>query len=183
MIEHNKVVAINYEAIDALTNETVDSNKDSKPLEFIVGHSQVIEGLEKQIIGANVGDSLNFDVDPEHGYGIRNPELLQEVDREQFGNIELERGMTLFGQAENGMPVQVIVADFNDNKVIVDYNHPLAGKTLTFKVDVLDIRDATPDEIMAGIGGGCGCSSGVGHGHSHGGGGCCGGGGGGCGCH
>ncbi|RDU71934.1 peptidylprolyl isomerase [Helicobacter aurati] len=179
MIEHNKVVSINYEVVDILTKQTVDSNKNSKPLEFVVGHSQVIEGLEKQIIGAKIGDSLNFDVEPEYGYGIRNPELLQEVDREQFSNIELERGMTLFGQAENGMPVQVIVADFNDNTVLIDYNHPLAGKTLNFKVDVLDVRDATPDELIAGMGGGCGCSS-TAHGQNSGG--CCGGGGG-CGCH
>ncbi|RDU61557.1 peptidylprolyl isomerase [Helicobacter sp. MIT 14-3879] len=176
MIENNKVVSINYEVVDALTQQTVDSNKDSKPLEFIVGHSQVIEGLEKQIIGANIGDSLTFSVSPEQGYGVRNPELLQEVDREQFSNIELEKGMTLFGQAENGMPVQVIVADFNDNTVIIDYNHPLAGKTLNFKVDVLDARDATPDELIRGMSGGCGCSSAAGE-HS---GGCCGGG---CGCH
>ena len=180
MIEHNKVVSINYEVIDPSTMATVDSNKDSKPLEFIVCHAQVIEGLEKQIMGAKAGDSLDFSVSPEQGYGIRNPDLIQELDREQFSNIDLEKGMTLFGQAENGMPVQVIVADFNDKTVIVDYNHPLAGKTLNFKVEVLDVREATTDELIRGMGGGCGCSTGGGH--SHGGGGCCGGGGG-CGCH
>lgn len=178
MIENNKVVSINYQVTDFLTNEVIDSNKDGKPLEFITGCAQVIEGLEQQIINANVGDSLTFSVNPEQAYGVRNPELMQEVDRNQFNDIELEKGMTLFGQAENGTPVQVIVADFNANSVLIDYNHPLAGKTLNFQVEILDARDATHDELMTSMGGGCGCSSGGG---GHGGGGCCGGGGG-CGC-
>ncbi len=180
MIENNKMVSIDYDVFDASNMQLIDSNKNNKPLEFIIGYSQVIEGLEKQVMQANVGDHLEFDVEPEFAYGIRNPELMQEVGREQFGDIELEKGMTLFGQAENGMPVQVIVADFNNESVMVDYNHPLAGKKLHFKVEVLNAREATDDELLVGSGGGgCGCSSGGGHG----GGGCCGGhGGGGCGC-
>ncbi len=177
MIENNKMVAINYEVFDASNMQLID-NSSNKPLEFITGYSQVIEGLEKQVTQANVGDSLEFNVEPEFAYGICNPELIQEVGREQFGNIELEKGMTLFGQAENGMPVQVIVKDFNDESVMIDYNHPLAGKTLHFKVKVLEARDATNDELIRGAGGGGCCSSEEGHG----GGGCCGGGGGGCGC-
>lgn len=177
MIANNNVVSINYEVVDSVTKQAIDSNKDNKPLEFIVGQSQVIEGLEQNIKNANVGDKLEFSVTPELAYGVRNPELMQEVGIEQFGDITLEKGMTLFGQAENGMPVQVIVADFNDASVLIDYNHPLAGKTLDFKVEVLNVREATDDEIIASMSGGCGCSSG----HNHGGGGCCGGGGG-CGC-
>lgn len=173
MIENNNIVSINYAVFDSATNEQIDSNQDNKPLEFIIGQSQVIEGLERQIRNASVGQKLEFSVEPELGYGIRNPELMQEVGREQFGDIELEKGMTLFGQAESGMPVQVIVADFNDQSVMIDYNHPLAGKTLNFKVEILSVREATDDEILASMHGGGG------HGHSHGGGGCCGGG---CGC-
>ena len=122
MIENNKVVSINYEVTDVATQQVIDKNLDNKPLEFITGCAQVIEGLEQQIMQANVGDSLSFSVAPEQGYGVRNPELMQEVDRSQFSDIELEKGMTLFGQAENGMPVQVIVADFNANTVLIDYN-------------------------------------------------------------
>lgn len=190
MIENNKVVSINYEVKDAQSGEVIDKSEGS-PLEFITGCSQVIEGLEQEVLKANVGDSITFSVSPELGYGVRNPELLQEVPREQFSNLtdELQKGMTLFGESENGV-VQVIVADLNDNSVIIDYNHPLAGKTLDFKVDVLSARDATPDELIIGLGGGCGsgCGCGSGHshgGHEHGGGGCCGGGHGsmgGCGC-
>ena len=108
MIENNNVVSINYEVIDSETKQPIDSNQDNKPLEFIVGQSQVIEGLEQHIKNAKIGDKLEFSVVPELAYGIRNPELIQEVNREQFGNIELEKGMTLFGQAENGMPVLIL---------------------------------------------------------------------------
>ena len=95
---------------------------------------------------------------------------MQEVPREQFVGIDLQAGMTLFGQGDNGQTVQVIVKDFNDDIVIVDYNHPLAGKTLSFAVTLLDVREATEQELSQGL-----------HAHNHGGGGCCGGGG--CGCH
>ncbi|RDU66700.1 peptidylprolyl isomerase [Helicobacter didelphidarum] len=185
MIENNNVVSIKYEVIDALTKELIDKSKDNQPLEFITGCSQVIEGLEQQIQKASIGDSLSFSVSPEQGYGIRNPELMQEVDRSHFSHIELEKGMTVFGESENGMPVQVIVADFNDTSVLIDYNHPLAGKTLDFKVEVLDAREATPDELVAGLRGGCGsgCGCGSNKDSNHESGGCCGGhGGGGCGC-
>lgn len=176
MIENNKVVSINYEVKDASSGEVIDKS-DGAPLEFITGFSQVIEGLEQEVLKANVGDSITFSVAPELGYGVRNPELMQEVPREQFSDLndELKKGMTLFGESDNGV-VQVIVADFNDKSVIIDYNHPLAGKTLDFKVDVLSARDATPDEIIMGMGGGCGsgCACGSSDSHSHGSGGCCG---------
>lgn len=189
MIENNKVVSISYEVSDALTNEVIDKS-DSTPLEFITGCNQVIEGLEQEVRLANVGDTLTFAVAPEKGYGLRNPELMQEIPRVHFSNIpDLQKGMTVFGESDDGVPVQVIIADFNDNSVIIDYNHPLAGKTLNFKVNVLDARDATPDELIVGLGGGggCGCGSGgggcCGGGHSHGGhGGHSHGGHGGCGC-
>ena len=156
MIENNKVESISYEVADANTKEVIDKSKDGQPLEFITGCNQVIEGLEAKILESNLGDVLSFSVEPEKGYGLHNPQLIQELDRAQFSDIDLQKGMTLFGQAEDGMPVQVIVADFNDSSVMIDYNHPLAGKTLEFKVNVLSVRDATTDELMIGLGGGCG---------------------------
>lgn len=166
MITQNNLVSINYEVRDTDTNEIIDSNMDKKPLDFIVGLGQIIDGLEEKIVGASVGDKLNFIVEPEKAYGLRQPELIQEVSKSQFGDIDLKKGMSLFGQAENGTPVQVIVTDFNDEVVMIDYNHPLAGKSLQFDVLVLDARMATDEEIKSGgpinsgsgeSGGGCGC--------------------------
>lgn len=193
-ISQNQVVSILYEVKESQTNEVIDSNLESKPLEFLLGAGQVISGLEKAVASAKKGDKLNLSIPPEDAYGIYQQDFLQEVPKEQFEGISLQKGMTLFGQAEDGQTVQVIVKDFNDSIVMIDYNHPLAGKTLLFNVEITDVREATPDEILQGrVGGGC-CGGGCGcgdlaesaesmseHSHHHGGGGCCGGGG--CGCH
>lgn len=193
-ISQNQVVSIFYEVKESQTNEVIDSNLESKPLEFLLGAGQVISGLEKAVASAKKGDKLNLSIPPEEAYGIYQQDFLQEVPKEQFEGISLQKGMTLFGQAEDGQTVQVIVKDFNDSIVMIDYNHPLAGKTLLFNVEITNVREATPDEILQGrvgggcCGGGCGCGdlaesaeSMSGHSHHHGGGGCCGGGG--CGCH
>ncbi|MCI6217309.1 MAG: peptidylprolyl isomerase [Helicobacter sp.] len=185
MIEKNKVASIEYEVVDTQTNNLVDSNKNGAPIEFLIGANQMIAGLENALLGAKVGDEVEVEVKPQDAYGLYQAELIQEVPKEQFEGIDLKEGMTLFGQSDDGQTAQVIVKGFNDNVVMIDYNHPLAGKTLGFKVKVLDVRDASELEILQGRvdRGGCGCGSG--------GGGCCGGGGqhhhhgggGGCGCH
>ena len=184
MIAQNKVVSIEYEVFNQENNALLDSNKGGSPLEFLVGSGQVISGLEDALMGAKVGENIKAIIKPEDAYGIYKSDFIHEVPREQFEGIDLKAGMTLFGQSEDGQTVQVIVKDFNDKAVMVDYNHPLAGKTLSFDVTILDVREATEAEILqGGVGGGCGCGSGG----RHGGGGCCGGGGhshggGGCGC-
>lgn len=179
MITQNKIVSIEYEVFNQADNALLDSNKGGAPLEFLVGSGQVINGLENALMGASAGDNIKATIAPEDAYGIYQSDFVQEVPREQFEGIELKAGMTLFGQGEDGQTIQVSVKDFNDKMVMIDYNHPLAGKTLQFDVKILDVREATEMEILqGGVGGGCGCGSG-------GGGGCCGGGGhsgGGCGC-
>ena len=184
--EAKRVVAIMYEVKEADTKEVIDSNLAAKPLEFLLGAGQVISGLEQAVAGAKVGDKLNLSINPEDAYGVYQQDFIQEVPRDQFDGIVLEKGMTLFGQAEDGQTVQVIVKDFSDSSVMIDYNHPLAGKTLLFDVEIVDIREATPDEVLRSMAGGGCCGGGScdsEHGHDHGGGGCCGGGGGSCGCH
>lgn len=179
MITQNKIVSIEYEVVDQANGTLIDSNKGGTPLEFLVGSGQVIIGLENAIMGANIGDNIQATVAPEDAYGIYQSDFVQEIPRDQFEGIDLKAGMTLFGQSEDGQTAQVIVKDFNDDIVIIDYNHPLAGKTLCFEAKILDVREATEMEILqGGVKGGCGCGTGGGHGS---GGGCCGGGGG-CGC-
>lgn len=177
MIAQNKIVSIEYEVFNEADSALLDSNKGGAPLEFLVGSGQVISGLENALMGAKIGDNVKATIAPEDAYGIYQSDFLQEVPREQFEGIELKAGMTLFGQGEDGQTVQVSVKDFNENIVIVDYNHPLAGKTLCFDVKVLDVREASEMEILQSSGG-CGCGHSGTH-HHGGGGGCCGGG---CGC-
>ncbi len=162
----NCVVGIEYEVKESGTTEVVDSNKGGQPLEFIMGIGQIIPGLEKALVGMSKDESGDILVPAQDAYGEYNNEAIQTLPIEQFEGVELKEGLTLYGQGENGETVQVTVKSFNDKDVIVDFNHPLAGKDLMFSVKVLSAREATEDEISSGqVGGGeehcqsgsCGC--------------------------
>ena len=166
-IETNQVVAIEYEVRDGGT--VVDSNVGGQPLVFMFGRGQIIPGLEAGIQGMNVGDKGDVLVKAADAYGEYNPEATQDVPREQFAGIDLQEGMTLYGQGEDGGTVQVIVKEIKDDSVVVDFNHPMAGKDLMFSVTISNVRDASADEIASGVpaenkvaDSGC-CSSGSGH--------------------
>ncbi len=158
--QENCVVAIEYEVKEAGTTEIVDSNKGSSPLEFITGKGQVIPGLENALVGMNKDESGDILVKSSDAYGDVNPEALQELPVDQFEGIELAEGLVLYGQGEQGETVQVVVQSFNETTVNVDFNHPLAGKDLMFNITVIEVRDATEDEIATGqVGGEDGCCS------------------------
>jgi len=140
--------------------EVVDSNKGQAPLEFIAGKGQIIPGLEKEIEKMEVGEEKTITVPAKEAYGEYNPEMVEELPREQFQGIELQKGMTLYGQTPDGQTIAVIVKDFDDKKVVIDYNHPLAGEDLTFDVKVVSKREATPEESLTGQVGGGHCGSG-----------------------
>ena len=162
-IEKNKVVSIEYKVIDSNSKEEVDSNVGQPALEFITGAGQIIPGLENELLKLEKGDKSDILVNPADGYGEYNDEAVQTLPKEQFAGVELTQGMTLYGSGEDGQTVQVIVKSFDDENVTIDYNHPLAGKTLLFSVEILDVRDATDEEISTGVvgglaaTGGCGC--------------------------
>ncbi len=164
-IEDNKVVGIEYTVKDAKTGEVIDSNVGHKPLRFITGKNQIIPGLENQIKSMSAGESADVLVKAEEAYGQQDPNAVQTLPREQFAGIDLQEGMTLYGQGENGETVQVTVKSFDENSVTIDFNHPLAGKDLLFTVNIKEVRDATPEEVMTGQvqeeehcgSGSCGC--------------------------
>lgn len=194
-ISDNQVVSIHYELKDVDNGEILDSNINAAPLSFIVGKGQIIPGLEEKIKELKAGENADIKVAAADAYGIYDDNAVQTLPKEQFAGLELQVGMTLYGQGEHGETVQVIVKNFNDETVEIDFNHPLAGKDLLFAINVVEVRDATADEILNGyVGGGhggCGCGSGGcgshdhddeheccgghDHGHEHGEGGCCGG--------
>jgi len=163
-VENNQVVGIEYELKEKGGSEVLDSNKGQAPLEFIVGKGQIIPGLEKEIIGMNQGEQKEITVPASEAYGEINPDAVDELPKEQFAGIDLQPGLPLYGQGENGETIQVVVKEVKDNSVVIDYNHPLAGKDLVFDVKVDSVRDATDDELISGqVGGGhcedgsCGC--------------------------
>ncbi len=170
-IQENQVVSIEYEVRDG--DQVVDSNMGGAPLVFMYGKSQIIPGLENGIKDMNIGDKADVLVKPADAYGEYNADATQEVPKEQFAGIELTEGMTLYGQGEDGGTVQVVVKEIKDDTVIIDFNHPLAGKELMFTVAINNVRNASADEILSGVpvenqqeeegccgtggGSGCGC--------------------------
>ncbi|MFA7084477.1 MAG: peptidylprolyl isomerase [Arcobacteraceae bacterium] len=164
----SKVIGIEYSLKDANTSEQLDSNVGQAPLEFVSGKGQIIPGLESKLLEMALNDKADIQVQPADGYGEYNEEAVQVLPKEQFAGIELTAGMMLYGTGEQGETVQVNVKEFNDTEVTIDYNHPMAGKTLMFSVVVTSLRDATAEEIQTGVvggkAGGCGSDSGSGHG-------------------
>lgn len=163
-ISDNQVVSIHYELRNVDNGEILDSNINAAPLSFIVGKGQIIPGLEEKIKDLKVGEKADIKVAAVDAYGVYDDNAVQTLPKEQFAGLELQVGMTLYGQGEHGETVQVIVKNFNDETVEIDFNHPLAGKDLLFAINVVEVRDATADEILNGyVGGGhggCGCGSG-----------------------
>lgn len=137
-----------------LTNdagETLDSSRLRKePLAYLHGHGNIVPGLEKALTGKQVGDKLKVDVSAEEGYGPRVESLVQEVPRTAFQGVdEVKPGMQF--QAESNMgPMTVTVTQVSDDKVTVDGNHPLAGESLHFDVEITDVREATEEETEHG---------------------------------
>jgi FKBP-type peptidyl-prolyl cis-trans isomerase SlyD len=162
----NKVISIEYTLNDANTKEQLDTNVGGAPLEFITDMGQIIPGLEKELINLEAGDKADVLVQAVDAYGEYNDEAAQTLPKEQFADIELKEGMSLYGTGEGGETVQVVVKSVSETEVTIDYNHPMAGKTLMFSVTVLATRAATEEEIQVGVVGGMAAA----------GGGCCGGG-------
>ncbi len=173
----SKVIGIEYNLKDANSGEQLDSNVGGAPLEFISGKGQIIPGLESKLVEMAENDKADVMVEPADAYGEINEEAIQTLPKEQFAGIELTEGMSLYGTGEQGETVQVTVKSFNDEEVTIDYNHPMAGRTLMFSVTVLSLRDATEEEIQTGVVGGMaamggGCCGGGGQ-EQNAGGGCC----------
>ena len=150
----NKVYGVEY-TVKNSKGEVVDTNVGQAPLEFISGKKQMIPGFEKAVTEMKVGEEKEVKVPASEAYGEYRDDLTQTLPREQFEGIELQKGQTLYGQGPDGQTIAVIVKDFNDEGVTIDYNHPLAGEDLTFTIKVLSEREATPDEVLSGqVGGG-----------------------------
>ncbi|CAM4010974.1 peptidylprolyl isomerase [Shewanella aquimarina] len=171
IITQHKAVSIHYR----LTNqqgELIESSFEGEPMLYLHGAENMIPGLEQALEGKSVGDKLEVTVEAEQAYGPYHDGLRQDVPLAAFGDIEdIVPGMRFIAETEMGQrPVQV--TEVKDDVVVVDGNHPLAGQTLNFTVEVISVRDASAEEIAHGhihAAGGCGS-----HEHSHEGG-CCGG--------
>lgn len=151
-IKLNSVVKMHYTG--TLEDGTkFDSSEGREPLEFIYGIGMIIPGLEEGIEGLEVGAKKKVENIPaEKAYGPRMDEAMQEMPKEQLPEDvrgQLQVGMQLAAQGPQGM-IPVTVADVKEETVVMDFNHPLAGKVLTFDVEIIEVRDATPEELQHG---------------------------------
>lgn len=149
-IAENLVVSIHY----TLTNEegeVLDSSEGSDPLAYLQGAGNIIPGLENALVGKAVGDELQVTVAPEEGYGEVLEELVQIVPLTAFQGVEsVNVGMSFEAQGENGEVRVVEVTKVEGEEVTVDANHALAGVTLNFDVKVVDVREASEEEVSHG---------------------------------
>jgi FKBP-type peptidyl-prolyl cis-trans isomerase SlyD len=143
------VASFNY----TLTNdagEVLDSSEGREPLSYLHGKGNIVTGLEKAMAGKKPGDKFKVEVKPEEGYGVHNPALVQEVPRDAFRGIDkIEPGMQFRAESDRG-PMMVVVTAVQGDKVTVDGNHPLAGATLHFAIEVTDVREASVEEVLHG---------------------------------
>lgn len=147
------IASFNY----TLTNDAgdvLDTSNGREPLAYLHGAGNIVPGLEKAMEGKSAGDTFKVDVDPGEGYGERHDALVQVVPREAFQGVDdIQPGMQFQAQSNQGV-MSVTVTKIEDGQVTVDGNHPLAGETLHFDIEVTEVREATAEELE--------------HGHAHG---------------
>jgi len=150
LIGHNKVVRIDY-TLTTDADEVIDSSEGGEPLAYLHGARNIIPGLETALEGRKAGDSLNVRIEPADAYGERDDRLVQMVPREMFeDSAEIQVGMQFHSADPEGNVTVVTVTHTTDDTVTVDANHPLAGVPLTFAVTVVEVRDATAEELEHG---------------------------------
>lgn len=161
IIGDDKVVSFHYKLSD-LGGTINESSQGGSPVVYLHGRDAIVPGLETQLNGKKSGEKFTATVPPEQGYGERNESAVQRVPLKHLatkGPIQ-EGQMVVVNTREGGRQARVLkVGHFN---VDLDLNHPLAGKTLTFEIEVVDVRDATQEELTHGHAHGPG-----GHGHDH----------------
>lgn len=149
-VAKHKVVLIDYTLTDE-SGAVLDSSQGAEPLAYIHGIGNIIPGLEEALEGKSAGDALQVSVPPAQAYGERDDALTQAVPRDRFeGADELQVGMQFHTMSEAGAQQVVTVVGVEEDSVTVDANHPLAGVTLNFDVNVVEVREATEEELAHG---------------------------------
>lgn len=121
--------------------EVFDSSREREPLTFEVGAGQMIPGFDQAVVGMAEGDTKKFTLSPDEAYGPRNEELLIDIPNANFPeDMKLEVGMMLQLTNQEGQPVPATVAEINEESVKMDVNHPMAGKTLNFDIEIVEIK-------------------------------------------
>ena len=138
LIKDGVTVHLEYTLTDEV-GAVIESNKGKTPLVVTQGNGQVIPGLEKALLGMREGEIKHVTVPPEEAYGKLDPEAVREVPRDRVPK-DIEVGSRLVGRAPTGQPIQAVVKEIKEQVVVLDFNHPMAGKTLIFDIKVLSVE-------------------------------------------
>lgn len=146
LIGDNLVVSMHYKLTDESGN-VLDSSEGAKPLSYLHGAGNIIPGLEKALTGKTQGASVQVKVEPAEAYGEVNPNLIQTIKKEAFqGAGAVEEGMAFDAKSPDGSSQRIVVKKVEGENVTIDANHPLAGMTLNFDVEIVGVREATEEE-------------------------------------
>ena len=147
-IAKDSVVRFHY-SVSEPGQESLESSRDREPLAILIGHGNIIPGLEAALQDREAGESFGVDVAASEAYGERRDGLTQRVPKKHFGAQKLEPGMQVVLQTNFG-PRPVTIEKVGMSVVDVDLNHPMAGKDLDFDIDIVEVREATPEELAHG---------------------------------
>jgi FKBP-type peptidyl-prolyl cis-trans isomerase SlyD len=145
-IEDNSVVRFHYTVSEAGQGE-LESSRQAEPISILVGHGNIVPGLEEALRGREAGETFQVTVGPEQGYGERRENMVQRVPRKHFKGAKLVPGQQVVMPTQQGQRAMTI-QKVGMSVVDVDLNHPMAGKTLDFDVEILEVRPATEIEIQ-----------------------------------
>ncbi|HQG37556.1 MAG TPA: peptidylprolyl isomerase [Chitinophagales bacterium] len=159
LVNKDMVVSVHYELKVDNDGElvTADKSQSDSPLVYIQGLGMLLPEFESNLVGKTVGDSVSFKVSAENGYGVRNEQEIASIPIDSFkdneGNIDMNTirvGNVLPMMDNDGNQFQGIVCEVTSDVVVMDFNHPMAGKELNFTVTVVDVRPATAEELAHG---------------------------------
>lgn len=142
VVETGSAVSFDYTLTDD-SGKVVDTSKGKEPMQYVHGKGQIIPGLEKELAGMSVGSEKKVTVKPEEAYGVVDPTAFTEVPKEKLPPDALKVGTMLLAQGPQGQGVPVRVHEIKEKTVVMDFNHPLAGKTLSFDVKITDIKKSS----------------------------------------
>jgi|TARA_R100000049_G_scaffold5425_1_gene17502 FKBP-type peptidyl-prolyl cis-trans isomerase SlpA len=138
-IGHESEVTLHF-TLKLPNGDVVDTTTDKQPATFKVGDGSLLPGFEQVLFGLKAGDCRSFEIEPERGFGPGNEQNIQTIARDQFDEMELEPGLLVIFADAAGGELPGVVKQVHDSVVEVDFNHPLAGKVITFDVEIVDVR-------------------------------------------